>query len=63
MHQTRWIWLAAVVALALSATPALAAWGLGGWFGGVATQSRVIQICMVTIGIALFIMLKKAHHR
>jgi hypothetical protein len=57
MTSPRWIFLLALALLALTAGPALA--GFGGWFSGLATQSRVIQICIVTVAIALFIMLKK----
>ncbi len=61
MSSPRWIILLALILLAASATPALA--GIGSYFSGLATQSRVIQICIVTVAIALFIMLKKFESR
>ena len=33
--------------------------GLGAYFSGMASRSRVIQICVATMAVALFIMLKK----
>lgn len=33
--------------------------GLGSFFSGMGSRSRVIQICVVTMGVALLIMMKK----
>jgi len=33
--------------------------GLGTYFSGMASRSRVIQVCVATMAVALFIMLKK----
>lgn len=49
--------LCALFALLLLADPATA--GLGSYLSGLATRSRVIQVCMVTMILALFIMIKK----
>ena len=54
------LYVVALGCLLLLAGPSFAAFG---WFSGVLTQSRVIQICIVTACIALFIMLKKFDSR
>ena len=33
--------------------------GLGTYFSGMATRARVIQVCVLTMAVALFIMMKK----
>lgn len=41
--------------------PALFAgsWGIGRWFSGTGGRARVVQLCVVTMCIALFIMMRK----
>jgi hypothetical protein len=51
----------AVLALLVLADPALA--GMLSWMSGLATRSRVIQVCMVTMILALFVMIKKFNDR
>ncbi len=43
--------------------PDPAAAGIGAWLSGLATRSRVIQVCMVVMLLALFIMMKKFSDR
>jgi len=59
MSSPRWLFLLALALVAATAEPAFA--GIGSWLSGLATQSRVIQICIVTLCLALFIMMKKFH--
>ena len=33
--------------------------GLGSYFSGMASRSRVVQVCVVTMAVALLIMMKK----
>jgi hypothetical protein len=51
----------AVLALLVLADPAFA--GMFSWMSGLATRSRVIQVCMVTMAVALFVMMKKFSDR
>jgi hypothetical protein len=46
-----------LIALLLAAAPAEA--GIGAWLSGFATRSRVIQICIFVMCLALFVMMKK----
>jgi hypothetical protein len=55
---TRSLFLLAGLAL-MDALAADAQAGLGTYFSGLATRSRVVQVCVVTMAIALFIMMKK----
>jgi hypothetical protein len=34
-------------------------WGIGRWFSGTGGRTRVVQFCVVTMCIALFIMMRK----
>jgi hypothetical protein len=51
----------AVLALLVLADPAFAR--MFSWMSGLATRSRVIQVCMVTMAVALFVMMKKFSDR
>src|SRR4051794_34507099 len=52
--------LAALAALALAAALAADAHaGVGGFLSGQGSRARVLQVCIVTMAVALFIMLKK----
>ncbi|MGL4550828.1 MAG: hypothetical protein ACRC33_06545 [Gemmataceae bacterium] len=51
----------AIAAVLLLADPAWA--GVGAWLGGLANRSRVIQVCMVVMLFALFVMMKKFSDR
>ncbi|HEY7308644.1 MAG TPA: hypothetical protein VH643_04690 [Gemmataceae bacterium] len=43
-----------------SSSPTLfAVWSIGKWFSGSAGRARVVQLCVVTMCIALFIMMRK----
>lgn len=53
--------LLVVLALLLVAAPVEA--GLGAWMSGLATRSRVIQVCIFVMCVALFIMMKKFSDR
>ena len=55
---TRLIFFAIVLALFDAIAPDAQA-GLSSFFSGMATRSRVIQICVVTMAVALLIMMKK----
>jgi len=61
MSRTLLIFVCALLALLLLADPAAA--GVGAWLSGLATRSRVIQVCMVTMLLALFVMIKKFSDR
>ena len=37
----------------------LAGWGIGRWFAGGGGRARVVQFCVVTMCVALFIMMRK----
>jgi len=50
----------AVLLLLFSAEPAFA--GLGAFFSGLARRDRVIQVCVVVMCLALFILMKKFGH-
>ena len=55
---TRLVLLSIVFAL-LDAFALEAEAGLGTYFSGMASRSRVVQVCVVTMAIALLIMMKK----
>jgi hypothetical protein len=57
VHRTPTLLLLVVLALLLVAAPAEA--GIGSWLSGLATRSRVIQVCIFVMCVALFIMMKK----
>ena len=55
---TRLILLAFIFAILDALAPEAEA-GLGSFFSGMGSRSRVIQVCIVTMAVALFVMLKK----